>query len=116
VKIYHVYMLLCADGSFYIGITSNLDARLGQHAFGVDPNCYTYERRPVRLLYAADFPYVTDAIAWEKHLKGWSRAKKRALIAGDWERMHTLARCSNATGGRPSRLRRSVRDDNAGYS
>jgi putative endonuclease len=109
VKIYYVYMLLCADGSFYTGITSNLELRLGQHEFGVDPNCYTYERRPVRLVYASDFLNVDNAIAWEKHVKGWSRAKKRALIAGDWERMHTLARCSNATGGRPSRRRPSRR-------
>ncbi|MGB6519535.1 MAG: GIY-YIG nuclease family protein, partial [Candidatus Cybelea sp.] len=81
-KIYYVYMLLCADGSFYAGITSNLELRLGQHEFGVDPNCYTYKRRPVRLVYASDFLNVDDAIAWEKHVKGWSRAKKRALVAG----------------------------------
>jgi putative endonuclease len=97
VKIYYVYMLLCADNSIYTGITSALEIRVGQHQFGVDPTCYTFTRRPVTLVHASDFRNVDDAIAWEKHLKRWSRAKKMALIADDWPRIQELAKCLNLT-------------------
>lgn len=77
-------MLLCADRSFYIGITHNADTRVARHQIGHDPTCYTYKRRPVKLVRCSEFREVTDAIAWEKHLKGWSRAKKVAFISGNW--------------------------------
>jgi putative endonuclease len=93
VKIYYVYMVRCADGSFYVGITNSPEVRLAQHTLGTDPECYTFTRRPVELVHASDFHEVTDAIRWEKQLKKWSRAKKEALIAGDWQRIHELARC-----------------------
>ena len=96
-KIYYVYMLRCADGSFYVGITNNLERRVREHEFGVDPGCYTYERRPLQLVHSSDFRNVHDALACEKQLKGWSRAKKRALIANDWTLMHALARRKAAT-------------------
>ncbi|MFY9665948.1 MAG: GIY-YIG nuclease family protein [Candidatus Cybelea sp.] len=96
-NVYFVYMLLCADGSFYVGITNNLERRVGEHVVGLDPRCYTFKRRPLELVYSSDFCSVNDAIAWEKHLKGWSRAKKTALIASDWNRIHQLAECTNDT-------------------
>jgi len=96
-KTYWVYMLLCADESFYTGITSSLEIRVGQHQFGVDPKCYTFSRRPVKLVHASDFRNVDDAIAWEKHLKRWVRAKKMALIENDWPRIQKLAECVNET-------------------
>jgi len=83
-KRYYVYMLRCADGSFYVGVTSDLERRVGEHAFGSDPTSYTFERRPVELVHSSDFHDVDDAIRWEKQLKGWSRRKKIALIANDW--------------------------------
>ncbi|MBV9647171.1 MAG: GIY-YIG nuclease family protein [Candidatus Eremiobacteraeota bacterium] len=89
---YFVYMILCADGSYYVGITNNVDRRVWEHGAGIDPGCYTYERRPVRLVYCAGFRDVIDAIAWEKHVKGWSRAKKRALANDDWKRIHDIVR------------------------
>ena len=82
---YYVYMLLCADGSFYVGITNNLELRIGQHQFGIDPRCYTFKRRPFKLVHSSDFHNVDEAIAWEKQLKGWSRAKKIALTRSDWK-------------------------------
>jgi putative endonuclease len=97
VKTYYVYVLLCADDSFYTGITSALETRVGQHQFGVDRACYTFTRRPVTLVHASDFCNADDAIAWEKHLKRWSRAKKMALIANDWPRVQELAQCLNLT-------------------
>jgi putative endonuclease len=92
VKTYWVYMLLCADGSFYVGVTSDLEYRVGQHQFGEDRGCYTFTRRPVVLVHSSEFRYVDEAIAWEKQLKGWSRAKKQALIQNDWPRIVELAR------------------------
>ena len=79
-----VYIVLCSDASYYTGVTNNLDLRIGQHNDGADRFCYTYLRRPVRLAYATEFNNPTDAIAWEKKIKGWSRGKKDALVRGDW--------------------------------
>jgi putative endonuclease len=102
-KTYFVYMLRCADGSFYVGITNDLEFRVGQHQFGIDPDCYTVTRRPVELVHSADFCNVDDAIAWEKQLKGWSRAKKVALIENDWVQIHRLAKCKKKAGRGRSR-------------
>jgi putative endonuclease len=95
-KTYWVYMLRCADGSFYVGITNNIEVRFWQHEHGLNGSCYTFKRRPVQLVYASDFPDVNAAIAWEKQLKGWSRAKKAALVKNDWKTVSQLAR--NALG------------------
>jgi len=94
---YYVYMLLCADRTFYVGITNNLELRVDQHNDGIEPTCYTFTRRPVQLVHASDFRYVNEAIAWEKRLKNWSRAKKAALARGDWNEIHRLAKCRNDT-------------------
>jgi len=105
-KTYWVYMLLCADDSLYVGITSAIEQRLGQHNFGIDRKCYTFKRRPLRLVHCSDFRNIDDAIAWEKQLKGWSRAKKLALIENDWRRISELARNHsdplNVTSNHPS--------------
>jgi putative endonuclease len=86
-------MLECRDRSLYVGITNNLERRVNEHVLGLIPKCYTHDRRPVRLVYAAEFHDVCYAIDWEKKIKGWSRAKKRALITDDWVAIHQLARC-----------------------
>jgi putative endonuclease len=90
VEKYFVYMLLCADDSFYVGITNSVEQRLWQHNHGDDEESYTYERRPVRLVHSSGFSSVFDAIRWKKQLKGWSRAKKRALISADWAKVHEI--------------------------
>ena len=89
-KLYYVYMLRCADDSFYVGVTNDLERRLGQHQYGWDEECYTHTRRPVVLAHSSEFHDVLQAIAWEKQLKGWSRAKKRALINGDFALIRKL--------------------------
>ena len=89
---YFVYMLLCADGSFYVGITNDPNRRLAEHNAGVDPDSYTHERRPVHLVHSSGFSQVFDAIRWEKQLKGWSRAKKGALVNDDWLAIHDIVR------------------------
>ena len=89
-----VYILKCADGSYYAGLTRNElpESREQQHNQGGDPNAYTFARRPVKLVHAEHFERLTDAIAAERQIKGWSRAKKEALIAGDWERLRKLSK------------------------
>ena len=88
-----VYILRCADGSFYVGSArgESLDKRIGEHQSGAYPG-HTYHRRPVELVYADWFEQITDAIAAERQIKGWSRAKKEALIAKNWDRLQTLAK------------------------
>lgn len=85
------YLLRCADGSYYAGHTDNLDVRLVQHNAGQVPG-YTARRRPCVLVWSGAFPTRDDAFAFERRIKGWGRAKKEALIAGDWERISALAR------------------------
>jgi putative endonuclease len=78
-----VYILECADGRVYVGSTrGSLEKRLVEHNDETQGG-YTKSRRPVRLLFAEQFENITDAIAAERQLKGWSRAKKTALIRGD---------------------------------
>ena len=88
---FFAYLLRCNDGSYYAGHTDNLDVRLAQHQNGLVMN-YTAARRPVRLIWSESFPTRDEAFAAERRIKGWSRAKKEALIAGDWERLRVLAR------------------------
>ena len=88
-----VYMLRCADGSFRVGSTKgdNLASRLAQHQAGFGEN-YTPVRRPVRLAWSRDFNAYDEASAAEHQLKGWSRAKKEALVTGDWDLVRVLAK------------------------
>ncbi|WP_322921862.1 GIY-YIG nuclease family protein [Nocardioides renjunii] len=87
----YVYMLRCADGSFYVGSTRDLFTRLFQHESGVGA-AYTRGRRPVELVWHEEHENVALAFAREKQVQGWSRAKRLALIAGDYEGLPPLAR------------------------
>lgn len=75
----YVYILLCADGSYYTGSTTNLDIRLVQHFSGEGAN-YTQKHRPIKLLYFEEFSDISKAFDREKQIQGWSRRKKEALI------------------------------------
>jgi putative endonuclease len=101
-----VYMLRCSDDSFYVGSATgdDLTRRIAEHQTGAYPG-YTYTRRPVRLVWSEHFDRITDAIAVERQLKGWSRAKKEALIKGDGTRVQQL---SKRRGGRPLPLKKSA--------
>ena len=94
---YYVYILKCADDSFYTGITNNIELRLQQHQSGLDKDSYTYQRRPVEVKFQQKFNDVLEAISFEKKIKGWTRAKKIALIKGDFNKLQILAECRNAT-------------------
>ncbi|MCJ8157425.1 TrmH family RNA methyltransferase [Sphingomonas sp. LaA6.9] len=88
---FFTYMLRCADGSYYVGHTDNLEARVGQHQHG-EIEGYTQSRRPIELIWSDSFPDRDQAFAVEQRLKGWSRAKKEALIRGDWDAVRALSR------------------------
>lgn len=93
---FHAYLLRCSDGSYYAGHTDNLEQRFGQHQTGILGG-YTARRRPVILVWSERFATRDEAFAAERKLKGWSRPKKEALIAGDWALVSELAR--NRQGG-----------------
>ncbi|MHC2330930.1 GIY-YIG nuclease family protein [Bradyrhizobium sp. USDA 4454] len=88
----YIYMLRCADNSYYIGSATgdDLSPRINQHNTGAFPG-YTYNRRPVVLVWSEYFDRITDRIAAERQIKGWSRAKKEALIKSDWVTISQLA-------------------------
>jgi putative endonuclease len=85
------YILRCADGSYYAGHTDDIDVRMAQHLSG-ELGGYTAKRRPVALVWSDQFATRDEAFATERKIKGWSRAKKEALLAGDWQRIRLLAR------------------------
>ena len=86
-----VYILKCADSSYYVGSTTDLDRRLTQHSSGLGA-AYTARRLPVRLVFVAEFARIDDAFAWEKRIQGWSRRKREALIAGKYGDLPALSR------------------------
>lgn len=86
---HYVYMLRCADGSYYVGSTSDLERRLEEHQTGFFGG-YTSKRLPVELVWSQDFPTEHQAFLTERQIKGWSRAKKKALIRGDWDSLHEI--------------------------
>jgi putative endonuclease len=89
----YVYMLHCADESYYVGSATghDLTKRISEHETGAYRG-YTFTRRPIRLVWSEYFDRITDAIAAERQIKGWSRAKKEALIRGDWSSIEALSR------------------------
>lgn len=95
-KVFYLYMLLCADGSYYVGMTSNIERRVAEHQCGALPECYTFKRRPVTCVYVEEFSNFADAMQGEKRLKKWSRAKKRAFIEGRFADLSWLAKRPSA--------------------
>jgi putative endonuclease len=77
----HVYILQCADSSYYVGSTRDLARRLEEHASGKGA-AYTSRRLPVRLVFAAEFERIDEAYEMEKRIQNWSRRKREALIEG----------------------------------
>ncbi len=85
------YLLHCADRSFYVGHTDDLESRIGQHEAGSIAG-YTQSRLPVKLVWSQSFGTRIEALEAERQTKGWGRAKKLALIREDWTLISTLAR------------------------
>ena len=88
----YLYIVRCRDGSLYTGTTrGSLEIRIAQHNAGTFEG-YTVSRRPVVLIYSEKFERITDATTNERKIKGWSRAKKEALIRGDFDALRALSR------------------------
>ncbi len=90
----YMYILECADGSYYTGSTRDLERRLWEHQNGEGAH-HTAKRLPVKLIYCEECDRVDDAFYREKQVQGWSRKKKQALIAGDTNLIHQFAECQN---------------------
>ncbi len=95
-KRFWVYILECSDRSYYTGMTSNVEKRLTEHQYHRYDG-YTSRRLPVKLVFAEEFQDVQLAQQFERQIKGWTRRKKEALIQGNFEVLHDLARCTNST-------------------
>ncbi|MCX4187375.1 GIY-YIG nuclease family protein [Methylophaga sp. OBS4] len=87
-----VYILQCADGSYYTGHTDNLEKHVYEHSEGIISSCYTYKRRPITLVFSQEVISRDEALQFEQQIKGWSRKKKEALMRGDWAEISRLAR------------------------
>jgi putative endonuclease len=92
----YVYMLECADKSYYVGSTRNLERRIFEHSTGMGA-VYTSRRLPVRLVFAAEFDRIDEAYAIEKRIQGWSRRKRQALIDGRYDDLPELSRKRRST-------------------
>jgi predicted GIY-YIG superfamily endonuclease len=86
-----LYILECSDGSYYTGTTSNPEKRLEEHQLGI-AECYTFERRPLGLVFTEECRSWPEAIEREIQIKKWSRKKKEALIKKDWGSLKELAK------------------------
>ncbi|WP_127479699.1 GIY-YIG nuclease family protein [Nocardioides pantholopis] len=86
----HTYMLECADGSFYVGSTRDLERRVWKHQEGLGA-AYTRRRRPVRLVWCEEYARIDEAFAREKQIQNWSRAKRLALIEQRYDALPALA-------------------------
>lgn len=96
-RFYYVYILKCNDGTYYTGITNNVEKRFTEHQSGLKKDSYTYKRRPLSLEFHYAFNNADQAILFEKKIKGWTKAKKEALINGDFKMLQILSECRNAT-------------------
>ena len=87
----HIYILRCADNSYYVGSTRNLEHRMEQHLSGEGAD-YTRKRQPVVLVFAEEYEHIHEAYEREKQIQGWSRRKREALIDGRFADLKPLSR------------------------
>lgn len=94
---YFVYIVKCSNNSYYTGVTNNVERRVYEHNTSIDDSSYTFNKRPVELVFVQPFHDINQAIAFEKQIKGWTRKKKEALIENNWYKLKELAVCINDT-------------------
>ena len=94
-KYYFVYILKCSDDSFYTGVANNMERRLYEHQNGENPQAFTHNKSPVKLVFCEEYLDINQAIAFEKQIKGWTRKKKEAIIDGNWHKLKELSLCRN---------------------
>jgi putative endonuclease len=107
------YMLECADGSYYVGSTWDLERRVSEYNEGLGAE-YTKRRRPVRLVWSTQLDRIDEAYWYEKQIQGWGRAKRQALIEGRYEDLPRLARTSPIRRDGESVVSTSSTDGNMG--
>ena len=88
-------MLHCRGGYFYVGHTDDLERRMDQHVRSIVPG-FVRDHWPAKLVWSVELPTRYEAIAMERRVKGWSRAKKLALIRDDWETISQLAKSKDS--------------------
>jgi putative endonuclease len=86
-----MYILECADGSYYTGSTIDIEKRIWEHNNFLGSN-YTRKKHPVKLIYLEEFQRIDDAFRREKQIQGWSHAKKKALIESDFNNLIELSK------------------------
>ncbi len=91
---YYVYILKCADNSYYTGVTNNLEKRFAEHQSGEDPKSYVFNRRPLKIVWYESYNDINQAILKEKQIKGWSRKQKEALINEAYDALIELSKNS----------------------
>lgn len=95
---HHIYILQCCDDSYYVGYATDPSARLEYHQSGRGGR-YTSKRLPVRLVFQELQPGLAAAVARERQIKGWPRAKKAALVAADVAALKANARRRKPSSG-----------------
>jgi putative endonuclease len=90
----YMYILECGNGAYYIGSTDDLKLRVRLHQDGKAAN-FSAKHPPVKLVYYEEFKRLDEAFNREQNVKGWSRAKKQALIYGQEQLLHGLSACKN---------------------
>jgi len=73
----YVYILKCSDKTYYTGVTSNLTQRMFQHNSGYFPDCYTFKRRPLQLVFYCEFTDINLAFEKEKQIKNGLNQRKK---------------------------------------
>jgi putative endonuclease len=92
----YLYILECANGTYYIGSTRNLFKRVAAHQNGIGAN-YTKKHLPVCLIYFEEFDKIGKALYREKQIQRWTSHKKLALVRGEFKKLKELAACKNET-------------------
>ncbi len=91
----YTYILQCANGDYYVGSTTNLELRVNEHQAGLGGE-FTRLHRPVKLVYKEEYASIEMAFSRERQLHGWSRAKKEALIRGDFDSLPSLSKSKSS--------------------
>ena len=87
-----LFIVKRSDNIYYTGVTSNIEKRIIEHQSGFHKDSYTYKRRPIEFVYYTASTNIELAIEKEKQIKKWSKAKKEALIKGEYEKLPNLAK------------------------
>jgi putative endonuclease len=107
---YAIYILLCVDAAYYTGLAKDLEHRVWEHQTGVYSDAYTFTRRPVKLVWSEVVETYPEGFQWEHQIKGWSHAKKEALIRGDIQAIHEIVKKERKIREKQKRTRAERRD------